>query len=506
MFTAWIVGNNIVVGVKVEDFCGTISQYLYFGSSDIQKYPDPLNITCIRPSCASSCINTSNRQVIIRSYKNFQPSSSGADCSMFIADKMYRELGRVITDAQGIAILQYTVTEQDRLDYLDAISTGGSYDIAICSEDPQFSGNAIRFSGITIQQNLCQNVTCQDACTGQDLWGMKCDPSTGTCIQDILKQPGSPICTASHYIEYDLSFLPISFLDLVGPNIVDLSNFLGTHLPIPANIQWRGATYTGGKFRIYVIYTQPSPVQTAALLEMALSTFAAVTGGLIVFAIAQRLTIVAGPIYSTIIGAALSIAAAVSLGYIIHEFTSGTTTSGTTPQVAPVDKSKIVDDYIKNYVIPLCDQSYPGCVTVPPTCDAQTYRVYAACRQQISQCQYDSALKGDAVTTCDPRLQEFEAIDTGIADGTVTPAEAQQRTQANNETINNYHNTTVQAMTCPSGETYDSKTQKCVKNTDCWITGVTPGSCILSASTGKTIATAAVILVVGYLIYSAAKK
>jgi len=321
----------------------------------------------------------------------------------------------------------------------------------------------------------------------------------------------------THIIDYDFSFLPQSFLDLIASNIVDLSNWLGTHLPIPSNIQWKGATYSGGRFRIYVIYTPPLQSPAVMSLEqfpslislptMALSTFAGLIAGLVVFAVAQRLTSVLGPLYSMIIGAALGIVGGLTLSYTIYEFSSGTSTPGTAPSQTSVDKSKNIDEYIKEYVKPFCDQQYPGCATVPATCDGPTYRVYVACVQQVAQCQYDAALKGDPVTTCDPRVQEYTTIDTGLADGTMTVAEAQQRTTTNNTTINEYHNDVVKTMTCPSGQTYDPTTQKCVQTAgDCWIAGFTPGSCILTAKTGKTIAIIGGMVIGGYIIFSLIKK
>lgn len=370
---------------------------------------------------------------------------------------------------------------------------------------------------IWYKEDPCTGVTCSDTCFGADLWIMKCDPLTGACVQDVLKQANSPICSGSHYIEYDFSFLPQSFLNLIASNIVDLSNWLGTHLPIPSNIQWKGAIYSGGRFRIYVIYTPPlqSPVVMSleqfpsliSLPAMALSSFAGLIAGLIVFAVAQRLTSVLGPLYSTIIGAALGIVGGLTLSYTIYEFSSGTSSPGTAPPQTSVDKSKNIAEYIKNYVKPFCDQQYPGCATVPATCDQATYRVYAACVQQVAQCQYDAVLKGDPITTCDPRVQEYKTIDTGLGDGTMTVAEAQQRTTTNNTTINNYHDYVVQTMTCPSGQTYDPITQKCVQTSgDCWIAGITPGSCILTASTGKTITIIGGVIIGGYLIFRLIKK
>lgn len=497
----WTVGDVVKICVKVEDFCGAAPQFLYIGSADMQKYGDSCSITCIRPNCAYSCINTSNREVKFRSVLNSHSVINDVNCSNLSYDMFYRDLGSVYTDSQGIAELQYKVTEQDRINYLNAAAQGGSYDIVCCMIDSLATGaHSIVFRGVTITQ------FCPDQCYGTDLWGMKWDSVTGQCVQGVLKQANSPICGATHYIEYDFSILPSTFLDLVAGNIVDLSNWLGTHLPIPGNIQWKAAEYSSGKFRIYIVYTEPSAIAGMALPEMTLSTFTGMIAGLIVFVVAQRLTSVAGPVYSTIIGAALGVIAWASLSYTIYSFITNSSTTGTEPKTASVDKSKAVDEYITNYVIPFCNSQYPGCAVVPATCDQPTYRVYAACIQKIAQCQYDASLHGDPVTTCDPRIQEYKAIDTGLANGTMSVAEAQQRTTTNNTTINNYHNDVIQSMTCPSEQTYDPTTQKCVAGAEeCWIPGLA-GSCILSAKTGKTIAIVGGVVIGGIIIFSLIKR
>jgi hypothetical protein len=357
----------------------------------------------------------------------------------------------------------------------------------------------------------CLNVSCADQCYGSDLWSMKCDPATGLCVQDALKQVNSLLCSATQYIEYDFSFLPQSFLDLLAPNIVDLSDWLGTHLPIPGNIQWMGASYSGGKFRIYVKYTlpQPSAMIGMDLPAMALSTFAGMIAGLIVFAIAQRLTTVlsvVNPLVPTIIGAALGIIAWATLGYTIYEFSTGTSTPGVEPSQKPEDKLKAVQDYIDNYQTPFCNQSYPGCAANPPTCNNETMRAYLACTEVVSKCRYAAAIKNDPLAECDPINQNYLNRDTGLANGTITPAEAKAGAEADKSTVNNYYNNVINYVTCGSGQTYDPTTQKCVAGAeDCWIPGLA-GGCILTAKTGKTIALIGGVIIGGILIISLVKK
>lgn len=152
-YSDWTVGDVLQICVKVEDFCSVSDQFLYLGSGDMQKYPDACSITCIRPGCAYSCIDTTNRQVRFRSVLNSHSVSNDVNCSNVSSDKVYRDIGSVYTDSQGIATLVYTVTEQDRQDYLDTVSLGGSYDIVCCMTDSlATNAHSVVFTGITVTQ------------------------------------------------------------------------------------------------------------------------------------------------------------------------------------------------------------------------------------------------------------------------------------------------------------------------------------------------------------------
>lgn len=59
-------------------------------------------------------------------------------------------------------------------------------------------------------------------------------------------------------------------------------------------------------------------------------------------------------------------------------------------------------------------------------------------------------------------------------------------------------------VTCLSGQHFDISQGKCVQTADdCWIPSLTPGSCILTASTGKMVA---IVIIGGYLIFRLIKK
>lgn len=456
MYRAWNVGDVVQICANISDFCGSTYQQLTIYSADMQKYPDPCNITCAQANCAYSCINTANREVRFKSVLN-QHTSSSVQCSNLSNDKTYRELGVIYTDSRGIATLVHTVTEQDRLDYVNAVSLGGSYDIVCCTTDPLAAGAPKLFSGVTIQSNPCMNVVCSDKCFGSDLWKMKCDPMTGLCVKDVVLEPNGLKCTGTHYIEYDLSFLDTSFLDLVAGNLKAISDTLGAYLPLPGNIQYVSSDYISGKFRIYVKYTpvpgmilQAGTITTLALPDMSLSAFAGLIAGLIIFILVSRIAAIFGP-WGIAAAALVSVAGAAVTTWFVYELSTGIGTPDSIPKPTPADAMKIVKEYHDVYVAPFCDKQYPGCVATPPTCDASAMRAYLACTQQLSLCQYAAAKSGDPVTTCDPKVEVYHDVDTGLADGTMTPQEAKTRTDANNTTIQNYYTSTQDKVTCKEG-------------------------------------------------------
>lgn len=64
----------------------------------------------------------------------------------------------------------------------------------------------------------------------------------------------------------------------------------------------------------------------------------------------------------------------------------------------------------------------------------------------------------------------------------------------------------LDAVTCPAGQYYDATQGKCVTTEECWIAGFTPGSCLLTANTGKTVAIIGGVALGGYLLFKLIKK
>ncbi len=151
MYTNWKVNDIVSIGVKVEDFCGTTEQFLTLGSSDMQLYPTPLNITCNRPNCSYYCLDTRNREVVFYSCMNYHVYGSDVNCANRSVDKYYREIGRVGSNGNGISSFNHQISETDLADYNDAISLGGQYNIVACINDSLAKhDHATNFGSISI--------------------------------------------------------------------------------------------------------------------------------------------------------------------------------------------------------------------------------------------------------------------------------------------------------------------------------------------------------------------
>ncbi len=203
-YTNWIVGNRINICVQIEDFCGQTSNRIWLTSSDMQKHPTGCTLTCAQPpNCPWICINTTGREVIFKAVRHYIYTNDDGRCSNVAANYIYRDLGIAISDSTGTAGIQYTVTEQDKLDYEDAIINGQTYDIVCCINDSLAYGHAEVFTGVTVL-DICAGITCPDICVGNNLYSQICDPATGLCVQNTLIPPSpNPTCLNIGNISFD---------------------------------------------------------------------------------------------------------------------------------------------------------------------------------------------------------------------------------------------------------------------------------------------------------------
>jgi hypothetical protein len=508
----WLSGDRLSICVKVEDLCGA-SNYMWLKSADIQPFGTSCTLTCDYPDCHWTCINVVGRAVTIKAVMNRHSVINDGLCSNVSADKVYHELGTVITDSQGIASLVYTVTEQDRLDYINAVSLGGTYDIVACSSDSLITQHAQVFSAVTITQNLCLGVPCGDKCFGTGLWAMKCDPLTGACVQDVLKQANSVICSATHVFEYNLNYLPLSFLNLIGPNIVTISDALGNYLIMPTGVQYLGSTYSNGIFQVYVKQTM-----VLASIPQTIVNLAGIIGGIIIFILGAIIVVVLGTPAAIIIGAVVAAFGALALVFSITDLLAGSKSTGQAPGLT----NKQLTDAGAQFMTELMD----GCVTKTCIDPTLTQDQKALC---VKNC-VDNGMTNwkDYQKNLFPNA-DHSPLDTGandvqqcyntyISSGktatdfqtylTCIKLKRDTAVQGDNANIlKKYDPNAPAGAPCAVGFKLDPTTNICVAVEDCWIPSPVPtGGCILSASTGKTIALVGGLLIVGYIGYGIIKK
>lgn len=195
-YTGWSVGDVINICASISEFCGTESDFIWVKDINVTKSPD---VCTLNFGTGGSCsVHINNVGLTFSLVKG----SDSANCTVA---QTYKTIGSTTTSSNGTAGISYTVTEQDRLDYVTATNEGYFYRVMVCITNsdgqPTTSNRSEITAAITIAQNLCAGVTCPNQCIGTDLWQMKCDPATGNCVQDILLEASSLTCTATHNLD-----------------------------------------------------------------------------------------------------------------------------------------------------------------------------------------------------------------------------------------------------------------------------------------------------------------
>jgi len=362
--------------------------------------------------------------------------------------------------------------------------------------------------------DLCEGVICSDTCVNNDLWSQVCNPSSGICKPNTLIETNSILCTATHYIEYDFSGLHPDFISWVYGNITTIDNILGDYLPLPTNTQYIGSRFVDSKLRIYTNVAMSAGydlrynpltnrVESLDIWQILTSIAKAIAGVL--------LLILAGLVAGITGGLALPvIIAVVGVGITtwgLFDIINDVSTPGSIPEPTAEQKIKIVEEFVDEYLSPTCNESYPTCVTDPPTCDSGAMRAHLSCvnNARIAQCIHaKGGVQGvDTTEFCGPIKDEARLIDIGLTDGTITPEDAKNRSDENIvNPVKEIVKETLVIVNCPGG-TYDAKLQKCVL-LDCFIPNPF-GGCLLTKSTAKNIAIVTGLSLGAYVVYKVAK-
>ena len=356
------------------------------------------------------------------------------------------------------------------------------------------------------------------------------DPGVVTKTSDTsIPISGTALPVATHYIEYDLAFLPAWFLDLIVENIQYMSDTIGPYLPFPGDVEYVRSEYvsTDAKFRIYVKYTGISsssiympglglpndlldPNNTyyynsstgrveTVVIPTALSMTAGLIAGVLIFRLLANIVKV-NP-YGIAAAAVVSIIAATLISFAIVELFTGDTTNGEAVPLTPKQKIEEIKEFTNTYVQAACEQLYQDCVTVPPICDTDTMRAYIGCiaGEKFAQCMHAAAAAGDPVDSCENIRTQIMDIDTCLANGLCTVQEAKNMLDGVIETVDTAVEQKLAQVTCPTDQTYNPDTRSCVPNAQCTIRNPF-GGCILSQEAAGGIMMVGAALIGAYLV------
>jgi hypothetical protein len=365
----------------------------------------------------------------------------------------------------------------------------------------------------------------------------KCaDAATNTCVRDDTNGTYNseaeckaalycqPPYGATHYINYDLNFLPTSFLDLVNTYIADISDDLGKYLIplVSSNITYIESAYnaTDKIFRVYVHYTpaisgldtghrwsyNSLTGQVEALdLVNTLTGIAILIGTAFLFFVSVRFLRIFGP-WGLVASAVLSVVGAVVIDYQIKDILTGISTPDnvTIPPNVQIPTIRTFANTTRDS----CKLLSPGCNANPPTCSIALMKSYNLCNGAVDIAQrtnddkqhgsYDQAI-------IDALITDIQSVDTCLTNGSCTVAQAKNMIDARSATINTNSETKQTLTTCDTGLTYDPTTKKCVAVGNCAIRNPF-GGCILSSGTAQGLLMFGGLIIGGYIIMSSSHK
>lgn len=253
-YTLWKVGDIINICATIDEFC-TTTPFIYTNDINVTKQPNPCTVNF---GSERGCgLHLNNVKLTFR-LVNSSGSSNDSNCT---PQQIYKTLGSARTGSNGAAGISYTVTEQDRL---DSINAAGTYKVMACitNSDGQTTASSISDAteAITIEQAThleCVNGICtrvngvgSDTCTPEgstaqcthlECINEICTRVTGAGINMCETEGSTTECagapTSTHYL--DLIVTPWSWYDPngVAPAIIEkladidgaITNFFNTY-------------------------------------------------------------------------------------------------------------------------------------------------------------------------------------------------------------------------------------------------------------------------------------
>ena len=467
------VGDDVILCASINDFCGIDNAYLI---RDINISLPPCNIT----GFISDCLNFSGINIRFGWTIKSTPHLN-------VCPTMLKVLGSATTNAQGVASFQYRITQQD-IDLYNANLP--SFDLAACIINSPIDVDngvrkAFRTDPIIIGPDMCIDSPCQNKgvlseCFGADMWWVKCDPATGACVQDILRQANHPVCLgATHMLEIPIKpyswYTPQSAADDL---IIKMNDINGAIMNVMSLL-------TGWSYVQTVISIDENYVYLEVYLRENIPTLTWANAALIVVPLAIIVSVVGAVVISAMKWGPW---AAPMTGLTNGELTSAT------------------DKYIKKELQDCIDVKCPN-IEPPLTQDQMVSCIKECTQNELANLKgfLDDILPGVDITPLDTGITNIQnCYDIYNSSGktevdylAVSECMGRKGNEAVTGTTTNITN--IYPPDAPAGVTVEELAE------DCWIPSPM-GGCILTAKTGKTIAIIGGVAAGGYLLFRLIKK
>lgn len=299
-YANWKTGDIINICASINEFCGTTNNYIWVYDINVAQSP---NTCTLQFGNQGSCNLHLNNVELTFKLVGYAGSVQSKSCA---PQQVYKTLGSVRTNSNGVAAIQYTTTDQDRLDYGSATGSGYQYAIMACitNADGQTvlsSQTSVVTNSITIVKNLCQGVICPDICVGNDLYYQMCNPANGQCIQGALKQtngcaPSAPTVTYDLYFKIS-DIVPISLITSVLGTVYNSAT--DAVIDTLAGYYIEGVTFDPNTYILTVTttsYATSSGIQNLQVSGPAIASLAGSITLAIVFALGFEVVAVVGAI------------------------------------------------------------------------------------------------------------------------------------------------------------------------------------------------------------------
>lgn len=430
------VGQTIKINAAVWDFCGQISQAIYIPGVLIDSLP------ALDPDV--NCQTVGGIGITFKLTTTY----GSAECKQCAPQIVYRTLGTAYSDSQGMASLDYIVTEEDYASYLEAVAKGDTLRILACITDSK---------GQVILQS-----DCSDLITIQ------------------------PAASPSYYIDFKLLENTSGILDVLKSYATRLTATINSFIPGDAgwNVQRAEVDTGNGILRLYLAETG-----SWSIVDIALFLFS-----IIITAIGALLLVIFLPV--GLVGIGIIVAATIVLDYIVYRIIDNNVEL----------QQKVTNLQAKDQNDTKLDQTVAGVLDLYEK-SAKTkddclnklnglrisYTTYLDNMQKNFPNLYTPGMKRTFQATADDAIAQFRdgKITCERASEIIMTAGAIAKSDVSTNFTANY-NTTL-------GYTPPKK--------DCWIAAPIGEDCILSASTGQWIVgTAVAVIGLGLAYWAVTRK